>query len=179
MSALQPSWPTPLVESRSAAYAVLPLRFFKRIHRRPHPNGELRQCVAVAASLPGTASNSTVLPPSYIQHNSNGDRRLRRHLGADEIPHRLSQCRARQLYCDSSPEPHLRLQPRIKWRAYRFMEADACRRHRASSKHFDVGKSLSARLLPTGKIATQGRSIAWNALVQDHVTRSFWFETRK
>lgn len=30
--------------------------------------------------------------------------------------------------------------------------------------------------MPTGKIATQGRSIAWNFLVQAHLTKKAWFE---
>jgi hypothetical protein len=30
--------------------------------------------------------------------------------------------------------------------------------------------------LPTGKIATQGRSIAWNAVAQAHATPHVWFE---
>jgi hypothetical protein len=30
--------------------------------------------------------------------------------------------------------------------------------------------------MPTGKIATQGRSIAWNALVQEHAVGHLWFE---
>jgi hypothetical protein len=30
--------------------------------------------------------------------------------------------------------------------------------------------------MPTGKIAAQGRSIAWNALTQAHATAHVWFE---
>ena len=40
---------------------------------------------------------------------------------------------------------------------------------------FDVESSLGG-VLPTGKIAAQGRSIVWNALVQDHITKSVWLE---
>jgi hypothetical protein len=42
-------------------------------------------------------------------------------------------------------------------------------------KHFDVESSLGGTL-PTGKIAAQGRAIAWSALVHDRVTEHAWLE---
>jgi hypothetical protein len=42
-------------------------------------------------------------------------------------------------------------------------------------RRFDVITSLGGTL-PTGKINTQGRSIAWNALVQAHAAPHIWFE---
>jgi hypothetical protein len=42
-------------------------------------------------------------------------------------------------------------------------------------RRFDVISSLGGTL-PTGKIAQQGRTIAWNSLVQAHATRQMWFE---
>jgi len=42
-------------------------------------------------------------------------------------------------------------------------------------RRFDVQSSLGATM-PTGKIATQGRTIAWNALTQAHATPHLWFE---
>ncbi len=42
-------------------------------------------------------------------------------------------------------------------------------------KRFNVISSLGGNM-PTGKIATQGRSIAWNALGQVHATNHVWFE---
>lgn len=42
-------------------------------------------------------------------------------------------------------------------------------------RRFDVQSSLGGTM-PTGKIAAQGRSIAWNALAQAHATRHLWFE---
>lgn len=44
-----------------------------------------------------------------------------------------------------------------------------------SFKRFDVMSSLGG-LLPTGKIASQGRSISWSGLMQAHVVRPVWFE---
>jgi len=41
--------------------------------------------------------------------------------------------------------------------------------------HFDVISSLGGTL-PTGKIATQGRSIAWNTESQVHLKPHLWFE---
>ncbi len=42
-------------------------------------------------------------------------------------------------------------------------------------KRFDVQSSLGGTM-PTGKIATQGRSIVWNALTQLHPAPHLWFE---
>ncbi len=42
-------------------------------------------------------------------------------------------------------------------------------------RRFDVISSLGGTM-PTGKIATQGRSIAWNALMQAHAIKPVWFE---
>ena len=42
-------------------------------------------------------------------------------------------------------------------------------------RRFNVQSSLGGTM-PTGKIATQGRSIAWNALTQFHATLHVWFE---
>jgi hypothetical protein len=41
--------------------------------------------------------------------------------------------------------------------------------------HFDVLSSVGGTL-PTGKIATQGRSIAWNTVSQAHIKPHLWFE---
>ena len=43
------------------------------------------------------------------------------------------------------------------------------------TKKIDVESSLGGTL-PTGKIATQGRCIIWNSMMQDHIARSFWLE---
>lgn len=42
-------------------------------------------------------------------------------------------------------------------------------------RRFDAMSSLGGTL-PTGKISTQGRSIAWNSLVQVHAIRPVWIE---
>ena len=42
-------------------------------------------------------------------------------------------------------------------------------------RRFDVISSLGGTL-PTGKIATQGRSIAWNTVSQAHIKPHVWFE---
>lgn len=42
-------------------------------------------------------------------------------------------------------------------------------------RRFDAMTSLGGTM-PTGKIATQGRSIAWNALTQMHASNHVWFE---
>lgn len=42
-------------------------------------------------------------------------------------------------------------------------------------RHLDVISAVGGTL-PTGKVATQGRSIVWNTAVQLHATRSWWME---
>lgn len=42
-------------------------------------------------------------------------------------------------------------------------------------RRFDVISTLGGTM-PTGKIAAQGRSIAWNSLVQAHASKHVWFE---
>jgi hypothetical protein len=42
-------------------------------------------------------------------------------------------------------------------------------------RRFDVISALGGTM-PTGKIAAQGRSIAWNSLVQAHASKHVWFE---
>lgn len=43
------------------------------------------------------------------------------------------------------------------------------------TKRIDVESSLGGTL-PTGRISAQGRTVAWNSLVQDHLTSSTWLE---
>ncbi len=45
----------------------------------------------------------------------------------------------------------------------------------AFKKRYDVISSLGG-VMPTGKIATQGRTITWNELMQMHATKHVWFE---
>ncbi|HSZ15954.1 MAG TPA: hypothetical protein VK764_02560 [Terracidiphilus sp.] len=45
----------------------------------------------------------------------------------------------------------------------------------AFKKQYDMVSSLGG-VMPAGKIATQGRTIAWNELIQMHATRHLWFE---
>jgi hypothetical protein len=45
----------------------------------------------------------------------------------------------------------------------------------AFRSRFDVITSLGG-IMPTGKIHAQGRSVAWNAVTQAHVTPHVWFE---
>ncbi|HEY6490180.1 MAG: hypothetical protein WCC26_11030 [Terracidiphilus sp.] len=46
---------------------------------------------------------------------------------------------------------------------------------KAFKKHYDIINSLGG-VMPTGKIAAQGRTIAWNELLQMHATTHVWFE---
>jgi hypothetical protein len=43
------------------------------------------------------------------------------------------------------------------------------------NRHFQLESSLGGTL-PTGKVATQGRTIAWNLLAQSHATQHVWLE---
>lgn len=113
------------------------------------------------------------LPPAYIQHNSSaadgfGDTSLvakyriasgNAQHGNFDVAAVLSHCFATGSHKNGAATDSFgpTLVTGYAWRRY------------------DVISSLGGTL-PTGKIAAQGRSIAWNSLMQAHATRHVWFE---
>jgi hypothetical protein len=173
MTALQPSWPTPIAESEPRLTQYYRFAFSNQYA----PAGT--QTVNYGNSRGGgiIAWNRIEfdwLPPSYIQHNAAtasdgfGDTsalaKFRIASGNAEHGSFIASAILGHTFATSAHNGAL---------------TDSWNPTVAGGigilKHFDVESSLGGAL-PTGKIATQGRSIAWNSLVQDHVARAFWLE---
>ena len=172
MTALQPSLITPLVapDPRLVQYAKLSFA------NQYTPSGT--QTVNFgnsrgAAVIVGNRFEFGLVPPPYIQHNSKamdgfGDlsTSVKYRIASGNAEHgnfqitaMLARCFATGSHQNGAPTGSFT--PTLAT-AYAF--------HR-----FDVISSLGGTL-PTGKIAVQGRTIAWNEVVQMHATRHIWLE---
>lgn len=172
MSALQPSWPTPLVESEPRLTQYYRFAFsneYTPARTQTVNYGNNRGGGIVAWNR----LEFDWLPPSYIQHNSTA---------ADGFGDTSALMKLRIVSANAEHGNYIAtflLSHTFASSPHNGALTDSWTPTLAGGigffKHFDAESSLGG-LLPTGKIATQGRSIAWNALVQDHVTRSFWLE---
>jgi hypothetical protein len=113
------------------------------------------------------------MPPSYIQHNSTagdgfGDTAVAAKVriesrnteaGGFDVAAMLGHCFATGSHTNGAKTDSFT--PTVAG-AYAF-------------KRLDMIQTVSGTL-PTGKIAAQGRTIAWNALMQAHATKHVWFE---
>ncbi len=172
MTELQPSWPTPLVESdpRLSQY----YRFAFTNQYAPagtqtvnYGNGRGGGLVAF------NRFEVDLLPPGYIQHNSAavngfGDT-------AALVKFRIASANAEHgNYIVTALLGHT-----FASSPHNGALTDAWSPTLAGGvgflRHYNVETSLGGTM-PTGKIAAQGRSIAWNTLAQDHVTAHLWLE---
>jgi hypothetical protein len=172
MAALQPSLITPLVapDPRLVQYAKLSFA------NQYTPTGT--QTVSFgnargAGIIAGDRFEFDVIPPPYIQHNSKAmdgfsdlSALAKYRIASGNAEHRnfevtamLARCFATGSYKNGaltgSFTPSL-----VVGKAFR---------------QFDAISSVGGTL-PTGKIALQGRTIAWNELVQMHATKHIWLE---
>lgn len=174
MAALQPTWPTPLVE----------------------PEPRLTQYYRFAFSNQYTSSGSRtvnygngrgggiigwnrmefdVFPPGYIQHNDPGAAdgfgdtgllmKLRLASAAAEHGNYIATLLLGRTFPTGS---HTNGAETGAWNP-------AVAGGIGITRRIEAETSLGG-LLPTGKIRDQGRSIAWNSLVQIHTSRSTWLE---
>lgn len=172
MTALQPSWPTPIVESDPRLTQYYRFAFSNQFT----PAGT--QTVNYGNSRGGgivawNRFEMDWLPPSYIQHHSSaldgfGDTAV------------LVKCRIASANAEHGNYiVTALLNHTFATSPHNGSLTDSWSPTVAGGigflKHFDAETSLGGAL-PTGKIASQGRSIAWNALLHDHVSRSFWLE---
>lgn len=172
MTALQPSWPTPIVESEPRLTQYYRFAFsneYTPARTQTVNYGNNRGGGIVAWNR----VEVDFLPPSYVQHNSVapdgfGDT-------AALVKYRIASGNAGHgnfiataiLNHTFATSPH------------NGALTDSWNPTIAGGigflKHFDAESTLGGAL-PTGKIAAQGRSIVWNALVQDHIARAWWLE---
>jgi len=172
MAALQPSWPTPLVESDPRLTQYYRFAFSNQY------TAARTQTVNYGNSRGGgiIAWNRIQidwLPPSYIQHNSSA---------ADGFGDTAALVKYRIVSGNAEHGNY------ILTALLNHTFASSPRNGAATDswnptlaggigflRHFDVETSLGGSM-PTGKIATQGRSIAWNALLHDHLSQHVWLE---
>jgi hypothetical protein len=170
MTALQPSWPTPLVESEPRLTQYYRFAFAHQYtpagtETVNYGNGRGGGIVAF------NRIEVDLLPPGYIQHNSSaadgfGDAaaliKFRIASGNAEHGNYIATALLGHTFASS---PHNGALTDV-WNPTLAGGIGFLR-------HFDVESSLGGSL-PTGKIATQGRTIAWSAIVHDHVSTHFW-----
>jgi hypothetical protein len=173
MSALQPAWPTPVQQSDPRLTQYYRFAFSNEYT----PTGT--QTVSYGNARGGgivawNRCQFDVLSPPYIQHNSSaadgfGDTSLL-------MKFRIVSANAEHgNYIATAILTHTFATGSAKNGAPTDSWSPTLVGGKGITKKIDVESSLGGTM-PTGKIATQGRSIVWNALVQDHVSRSFWLE---
>jgi hypothetical protein len=172
MTALQPSWPTPLVESDPRLTQYYRFAFsnqFTAAGTQTVNYGNARGGGIVAFNR----IQVDFLPPPYIQHHSTaadgfGD-------AAVLIKFRIASGNAEHgNYIATAILSHTFASSPKNGAA-----TDSWNPTLAGGigflRHFDVESALGGAL-PTGKIATQGRSIVWNSLLHDHVSPHIFLE---
>ena len=172
MTALQPSWPTPVVEAEPRLTQYYRFAFTNqytpaRTQTVNYGNGRGGGIVAF------NRLELDFYPPGYIQHNSSaidgfGD-------AAALVKFRIISANAEHgnyiltalLGHTFASSPHNGALTDT-WTPT--LAGGIGFRH-----HYDVETSLGGTL-PTGRIGVQGRSVAWNTLIHDHVTAHWWLE---
>ncbi|HEV2134579.1 MAG TPA: hypothetical protein VGR47_09950 [Terracidiphilus sp.] len=172
-SAIEPGWPTPVVEADPRLTQYYRFSFSSeytpaRTHTVDFGNARGGGIIA------WNRAEFDVLPPPYIQHHStaadgfgdtsvlvkvrlaSGNAEHGNYIATAILSHTFATGSASNGALTDSWNPTLA-------------------GGKGLTKRIDIESSLGGAM-PTGKIATQGRSIVWNSLVQDHVTHSVWME---
>lgn len=172
-AAIEPGWPTPVVEADPRLTQYYRFSFSNEYtaggtHTVSYGN-------ARGGGIIGwNRAEFDVLPPPYIQHHSGeadgfGDTsvlvKLRLASGNAEQENYIATAILSHTFATGSANNGARTD---SW-------SPTLAGGKGITKRIDVESSLGGTL-PTGKIAAQGRSIAWNSLVQDHVSDSIWME---
>lgn len=173
MSTIQPTWPTPLVETdpRLTQY----YRFSFSHEYTPAGTETVSYGNARGGGIIAwNRCQFDVLPPPYIQHNSTaadgfGDTSVL-------MKYRIVSANADHgNYIVTALLTHSFATGSAKNGALTDSWNPTLAGGIGITKKIDVESSLGGTM-PTGKIATQGRSIVWNSLMQAHIARSFWLE---
>lgn len=173
MAALQPTWPTPLVETDPRLTQYYRFAFsnqYAAAGTQTVNYGNARGGGIVAWNR----LEFDFLPPPYIQHNSTavdgfGDCSV-------FIKARIVSANAEHgNYILTASGSHTFATGSAKNGALTDSWTPQLAGGIGVTKHIDVESSLSGNM-PTGKIATQGRTIVWNALAQDHLSEHVWLE---
>lgn len=172
MTALQPAMVTPLVEADPRLIQYLRVSFSNeytasRTETVSYGNGR------GGGVIVGNRVELDFLPPAYIQHNSSAADGLGDTSVAGKV--RIASGNAERGNFDVAAV----LSHTFATGTYKNGGATDCWTPTIvadrSFRRFNVQSSLGGSM-PAGKIAAQGRSIAWNALTQAHATAHWWFE---
>ena len=173
MSALQPSWIVPLVtpDPRLIQYARLSVSHEYTAARAETVNYGNGRGFGVIA---GNRFEFDFVPPAYIQHNTAGAMD-----GAGDtstrVMYRIASGNAKHGNFDvAAILSHSFATGSYKNGALTDSYGPAIAGGYARQR-FDVISSLGGTM-PTGKIATQGRCIAWNTVGQFHASSHVWLE---
>lgn len=173
MSALQPTWPTPVVETEPRLTQYYRFSFsnqYTAAGTQTTSYGNARGGGIIAWNR----CEFDVLPPPYIQHNSSaadgfGDT-------SALIKYRIVSGNAEHgNYILTAVLSHTFATGSAKNGALTDSWNPTLAGGKGITKRIDVESSLGGSM-PTGKIAAQGRSITWNSLAQDHIAKSVWLE---
>lgn len=172
-AAIEPAWPTPVVEADPRLTQYYRFSFSSeytpaRTHTVDYGNGR------GGGFIGWNRAEFDVLPPPYIQHNSRaedgfGDTsvlvKLRLASGNAEHGNFIATAIVSHTFATGSASNGAITD---SWNP-------TLAGGKGLTKRIDVESSLGGTM-PTGKIAAQGRSMVWNSLIQDHVSRSVWLE---
>jgi hypothetical protein len=173
MTALQPTWPTPLAETDPRLTQYYRFAFsnqYTSAGTQTVNYGNARGGGIVAWNR----FEFDFLPPTYIQHNSTA---------ADGFGDSTVFLKARIVsanaehgnYILTASGSHTFATGSAKNGALTDCWLAQLAGGIGLTKRIDVESALNGSL-PTGKIATQGRTIGWNALAQAHLTPHTWLE---
>ncbi len=173
VSALQPTWPTPVVEAEPRLTQYYRFAFSNEYtsagtQTTSYGNGRGGGIIAF------NRFELDAFPPPYIQHNSTatdgfGDTSVL-------VKYRIVSANAEHgNYIATAVLSHTFATGNAKNGALTDSWNPTLAGGKGLTRHIDVESSLGASL-PTGKIASQGRPIAWSSLVQDHLTKAVWLE---
>jgi len=173
MAALQPSWPTPLVEPDPRLSQYVRFSFSKEYAPAGTETVNYGNGRGIGV-LGWNRFQFDYYQPAYIQHNSSA------HDGFGD-----TSVLAKYRIASGNSEHGNFIVTAIL--SHRFATGSYNNGAATDSwsptlaggigflKRFDVESSLGGSM-PTGKIAAQGRSIGWNSLVQEHTTSHVWLE---
>lgn len=173
MTSVQPSWISPLVEADPRLLQYVRLSFSNEYtaagtQTTNYLNGKGFGVIA------GNRYEFDFMPPSYFQHNSKaydgfGD-------ASTLVKYRIVSRNADHgNYIVTAMLSHSFTTGSYSNGAVTSTYTPTLAGGIGINRHFQVESSLGG-LMPTGKIATQGRTIIWNALIQTHATKHFWGE---
>lgn len=170
---VQPAWPTPIVEADprlTQYYRFAVSNQYAAAGKETINYGNGRGGGIIAWNR----TEFDVLPPTYVQHNSMagdgfGDTsvlmKLRLASGNAEHGNFIATAILSHTFATGSGNNGALTD---SWNP-------TLAGGKGLTRRIDVESSLGGTM-PTGKIAAQGRTIAWNALIQGHLTPSIWLE---